>query len=150
MCNLSAAELDDLLRLRRHAFAQTNDCADLLAVLAVGHAHHGHVQHLGMAVEKLLDLARIHILAAADDHVLDAADDVAVALRVDDGEIAAVHPARRIDGLARALGLVPVAAHHAVAAGEEFPGRAARRHATLGVDDLYLHVRVHPTDGRHA
>jgi hypothetical protein len=46
-----------------------------------------------MAVEEFLDLARIDVLAAADHHVLDAADDVAIALGVDGGEIAGVHPA---------------------------------------------------------
>jgi hypothetical protein len=30
------------------------------------------VLHLGVAIEELFDLARIHFLAAADDHVLDA------------------------------------------------------------------------------
>ena len=46
-----------------------------------------------MAVEELLDLARIDVLAAADHHVLDAADDVAVALVVHGREVAGVHPA---------------------------------------------------------
>ena len=36
----------------------------------------------GWRVEELLDLARVDVLAAADDHVLDAADDVDVALVV--------------------------------------------------------------------
>ena len=56
---------------------------------------------LRVAQQVLLDLARIDVLAAADQHVLDAADDVAVALGVDRREVAGVHPAGGVDRLAR-------------------------------------------------
>ncbi len=101
----------------------------------------------GWPIEKLLDFARRDVLAAADDHVLHSADDVAIALLVDDREVAGVHPAACIDRLARALGVVPIAAHHAVASGQEFAGDAARRDAPFRVDDLHLHVRMHPAHG---
>jgi hypothetical protein len=77
--------------------------ADLLAVLRVGHAEHLHVLHLGVAVQEFLDLARVDVLAAADQHVLDAADDVAIALGVDGGQVAGVHPA--VASWPRACGL---------------------------------------------
>ena len=57
-----------------------------------------------VAVEVLLDLARIDVLAAADDHVLDPPDDVAVAVGVDGREVAGVHPARGVQRLGRPLG----------------------------------------------
>ena len=50
------------------------------------------------------------------------ADDVAIALLVDHAQVAGVHPAAGVDRLPRALGIAPVAAHHAVAAGQQFPG----------------------------
>ena len=77
----------------------------------------------GWPIQKLLDFPRRDVLAAADDHVLHAADDVAIALLVDHRQIAGVHPAACIDRLARALGIVPVAAHHAVAAGQQLARR---------------------------
>ena len=103
-----------------------------------------------MAVEKFLDLARIEVLAAADHHVLDAADDVAVALGVDGGEIAGVHPAAGVEHLGGLLRLVPIAEHHGVAAGAEFAALAARHDAALEIDDLDLEMRMDAADGRDA
>jgi hypothetical protein len=83
--------------------------------------------HLGVAVQELLDLARVDVLAAADHHVLDAADDVAVALVVDGGQVAGVHPAVGVDGLGGLFLVVPVAEHHRIAARAQLAlGRAAR------------------------
>jgi len=45
----------------------------------IRNAHHLHVLHFRMAVEKFLDLARVYVLATADHHVLRAPDDVAIA-----------------------------------------------------------------------
>jgi hypothetical protein len=53
----------------------------------------------GWRVQELLDLARVDVLAAADDHVLDAPDDVDVALVVHRREVAGVHPAGGVDGV---------------------------------------------------
>src|SRR5205807_7869159 len=125
MGDLALAEGADLFGARRLAVAQTNPGAELLAVARVGDADDLNVLDLRVAVEELLDLARIDVLAAADHHVLDPADDVAIALRVDRREVAGVHPARRVDRLARLLRVVPIAEHDRVAAGQEFARRAA-------------------------
>ncbi len=61
-----------------------------------------------MGEEELLDLARINVLAAADEHVLHPPDDVAITLRIDGGKVAGVHPAIGVDQLRGALGIVPV------------------------------------------
>src|SRR5205085_3053985 len=71
---------------------------DLLAVGGAGHADDLGIADRGMGVQVLLDLARIDVLAAADDHVLDTADDVDVALGVHGREVAGVHPAGVVDG----------------------------------------------------
>ena len=55
------------------------------------------------AEKEFLDLARIDVLAAANDHVLDAPDDVAVALRVDRREVSRMHEALRVDAGSRVL-----------------------------------------------
>ncbi|MNT30083.1 hypothetical protein D3C72_1658600 [compost metagenome] len=68
-----------------------------------------------MAEQELLDLARVDVLAAADQHVLHAADDIAVAFFVDGGEVAGMHPAVA-DGFGGARLVVPVAQHDRVAA----------------------------------
>ena len=101
------------------ALADLHPRHDLLAVLRVGDADHLHVDDVGVGVEELLDLPRVHVLAAADDHVLDAADDVEVAVGVHHREVAGVHPAVGVDRLGGALGVVPVAEHHRVAARAE-------------------------------
>ena len=62
------------------ARAQADPGHQLLAVALVGHADDGDVLDVGVAVEELLDLARVDVLAAPDDQVLDAADDVDVAV----------------------------------------------------------------------
>src|SRR5579883_219269 len=91
--DLALTELLDLLRRGALALAQLDPGADLLAVLRIGHADHLHVLHLGMAVQELLDLAGIDVLAAADDHVLQPADDVDVAFGIHRREVAGMHPA---------------------------------------------------------
>ncbi len=58
--------------------AQADPGHQLLAVAVVGHADDRHVLDVGVAVEELLDLAGVDVLAAPDDQVLDAPDDVDV------------------------------------------------------------------------
>src|ERR1700761_9198437 len=103
-----------------------------------------------MTVEEFLDLTRIEIFAASDHHVLDAADDVAIALIVDDAEIAGMHPAIRVEHVGGLFRLVPIAEHDAVAAGAEFAPRTTRHHAPFEIDDLDLDMRVDAADGRDA
>ena len=127
--------------------AQLDPRHQLLAVAVVGHADHLDVLDVGVGVEELLDLPRVHVLAAADHHVLDPPDDVHVAVVGHHGEVAGVHPAVGVDGLGRALGVVPVAPHHGVAPGAELAGLAARqRLAGRRVGDADLDVRVDPPD----
>src|ERR1700738_4238036 len=100
-----------------------------------------------MRVEELLDLARIDVLAAADDHVLDPPNDADVAVLVHRGEVAGVHPALLVDRLGSLVGVLPAAAHHEIPAGKELAGLAARLRAPgARVDDLDLRVRHHLSD----
>src|SRR5215831_8182299 len=92
VCDLPVAEGTDLLGGQCFARANPDPGAELFAVTVVGYAKHLHVLDLGMAIEELLDLARIKVLAAADHHVLDAADDVAIALAVDRRQVTSLHP----------------------------------------------------------
>jgi hypothetical protein len=87
-----------------------------------------------MAVEEFLDLARIDVLAAADDHVLDPADDVAIAFGVDGREVAGVHPAVGVDRLGGLLLVVPIALHHRIAARAQLARLAARHDGAERID----------------
>jgi hypothetical protein len=98
-------------------------------------------------VQELLDLTRVHVLAAADHHVLDAPDDCAVPVVPHDGQISGVHPAFFVDGLAGPLLVAPVAKHHRVTAGAELAGLTTfHERVGVGVDDLDLDMRMHPPD----
>ncbi len=144
------AELAQRLGLDRVPRMQLDPGDDLLAVLAVRHADHLHIGHRRVGEQELLDLARIHVLAAADDHVLVAPDDLHVALVVHGRQVAGVHPARAVDGLAGRFRVVPVAEHHAVAAGAQLADLPARHDMAVLVDDLALQVRLGTTDAGDA
>src|SRR5205085_5916813 len=90
--DLALAKAAHLLRRQRLARLDADPRAELFAVTIVGDTKYLHILDFRMAIEELLDLARIKIFAAANDHVLDAADNVAVALVIDGREVAGVHP----------------------------------------------------------
>src|SRR5438067_1535733 len=124
---------------------------DFFAVALAGHADDLDIAHVGVGVQEFLDLARIDVLAAADNHVLDAPDDVDVALVVHGRQVTGVHPARGVDGLTGRFGIVPVTEHDAVAARAQLARLTPQQDlASWRVDDLDLDVGVNPTDGRHA
>ena len=88
--------------------------ADLLAQLGVRDAEDGRLAYGRMLVEHLLDLARIDVVAAADDQVLLAVDDEEVAVLVDPCHVARDEPAVVGDRLGGRVGPLPVAVHHVV------------------------------------
>ncbi len=67
--------------------------AGMLAPCGVGPGHHRGLQHLGMAIEHLLDLEGGDVLAAGDDDVLGAVLDLDIAVGMAHAEIAGVEPA---------------------------------------------------------
>src|ERR1700754_2544404 len=96
MGDLALAEGLNFALGQRLAFPQSNPGAELLAIFRIRNAEDLHVLDLWMTVEIFLDLARIDVLAAANDQVLDPSHDVAVARFVDCREIAGMHPASGI------------------------------------------------------
>ena len=72
--------------------AQGDEGDRLLAEHVVRAADHGGLQHGGVAVEDVLDLLRIDVLAAPDDHVLDPVDQDQVAVVVEVSDVAGVQP----------------------------------------------------------
>src|SRR5258705_1920998 len=146
---LSVRELADGIRVERTSSRLHPDPGtDFLAVPLVRHADHLSVLDVRVGVQKLLDLAGINVLPAADHHVLDASDDVAVAVRPHDRQVAGAQPPVSVDRLARLLLVLPIAEHHRVSARAELAGLAAFDDgAGSRVDDLDLHVRMSPADG---
>ena len=68
---------------------------DGLAPSLVRSADHCRFQHGRMARQRILDFARIDVLAAGNDHVLEAVDDIDEAGFVDLADIAGVQKAVR-------------------------------------------------------
>ena len=104
-----------------------------------------------VGVEELLDLARVDVLAAADDHVLDPADDVARSRPRPSPRgrrCASSAPA----SIASAVLLRRRPSSRASPSSRGCTARRARRAAAtrpvVRVDDLDLDVRVDPADGR--
>ena len=72
---------------------QHDDRLHGLAPLLVGHTDHRALRDRGMHCEHVLDLAREHVEAPADDHVLLAVDDRVEAVLVLARDVAGVQPA---------------------------------------------------------
>src|SRR5262249_30351444 len=145
-----AAEVLDVLFGGFLAGPQHDARAELLAEPGVRHPDALHVLDFWMLVEELLDLARVDVLAAADDDVLHATDDVAVAPIVDGGEVTGVHPTGSVDRLARAAGVSPVTEHDRVAARQQLSGISARNDPTAAIDHLDLEMRMDAPYRRNA
>src|SRR6266702_6183267 len=149
-CNLAHAELTDLGNSCLRTGTKDDAGAELLAVPRIRNAHHLHVLHFRMAVEKLLDLARVYVLSTANHHVLRTPDDVAIAILVQRSEIPGVHPAFGVNRFAALCGVVPVAQHDRVTSCQHLAGRAARNRVSRLFHDLHLHMRLDEADRQHS
>ena len=87
------AEGVEFLRGRLGALDRHDVGDDELTPPVVGNPDDKRIRHCGMAVEGLLDLYRMHVLAAGDEHVVLASDDRDELVDVPGGEIADVQPA---------------------------------------------------------
>src|SRR5437667_5162222 len=110
-----------------------------LAPPLVRHGDHRHLEHVGVARDRLLDLDGRDVLAARDDDVLLAVAQLDVAIGVHDRHVAGVEPAAA-EGLGGGGRVVEVAGHHVIAAHDHFTERLGiRGHvAHLLVDDTEL------------
>src|SRR5579875_2864906 len=129
----------ELVRCRLGALTEGDCGADLLAPLVMRDAEHRGLADGRVLVEHLLDLARVDVVAAADDELLLAVDDEEVAVLVDPAHVAGVQPAVD-DGLRRGLRPLPVAAHHVVALDHDLADLADGHLGTVVVDDLHLYA----------
>src|SRR6201999_1144982 len=89
--------------------------ADLFAKGVVRDADDGGLGHVRVLVEHLFDLARVDVVAAADDHVLGPVDDVEVAVLVDAPDVAGIQPSVGGDRGLGGVRQIPIALHHVVA-----------------------------------
>ena len=72
---------------------QRDDGHDLLAEPLVGNADDGGLGDRRVGVQHVLDLARVHVVPAADDELLLAADDEQEPVLVEIAEVTGVEPA---------------------------------------------------------
>ena len=113
-----------------------------LAPALVGHADDGDLLDLTQRRDHVLDLARVEVVAAADDHVALAVDDRDVAVGVAPPQVAGRRPAVGVDHLGSRPGIVPVATHDDVAAHGDLTDLSAADLLTGAVDDLQLDERA--------
>src|SRR5689334_2849469 len=98
-------------------------------------------------MQKLLDLGRIDVLAAANDQLLASAHDAIGAAVSSPRQVTREQPAVRVDGAARGFRISVIAGHHAMAAGAKLTGGVRRSFGTGGgVDQLDLEPRNWSSD----
>ena len=122
---------------RLHARLQSYDRRRLFAEYPVRQADDGGIHDRRMAVQNLLDLDAVDVLAAADQHVLLAIDDVEEALLVDLREIAGLEPVV-LEGFLRRLGLVPVTTHDIGPTHPQFADHVRRQRADADSSTIFM------------
>jgi hypothetical protein len=86
-----------------------------VALQLVGHGDDGRLMDAGMALQHLLDLAGIDVLAAAHEHVVGAADEEEEAVLVAAEHVAGAVEAVRRHGLGGDLGQLVIVGHQRAA-----------------------------------
>src|SRR6185312_13520254 len=97
-----------------------------LPAIGIGDAENDAFGDLGILVDRLLDVARIDLVAAGDDDVLDAVDEEKVTVGVEVADIAGAQPATAEHRGGR-LGLAPISRHDLRSAHRHFAALACRR-----------------------
>src|SRR4029450_12815365 len=105
---------------------------------------HRALGHVGMAVDHVLHLGRVDVLAAGDDHVLHPVHDRDVTVVVDDGHVARAEPVT-VHHLGGGLGAVPIPSHH-VRTGHDHLALLPRLHLAA----VSAHTAHVGEDRRHA
>src|SRR4051795_4613243 len=100
-----------------------------------------------MAVQDVLDLARVHVHAVADHHVRNAVGDEQVAVLVDAPDVA--HGERAVAPRRRRLVVIAVVVERGTTCGLDVDDAflARRQRTSVAVDDTYLDPRPRQPDG---
>jgi hypothetical protein len=122
-----------------HRGPPDDDRHDLFAEPRVGDADHSRLGHRRVPVQHVLDLARIHVVAAADDELLLAADKEQEPVLVEVAEVTGAQPVTG-EGASGRLGAIEVSLHHVRAAGDDLAHvlRAGRQRPVVVAPDLRL------------
>ena len=131
--------LADGRQVGRPGIQDGDEALDLLLGQLGRHADHRRLRHVGVRTERLLDLDRGDVLAAAADHLLPAADERVRPVGVPVHEIAGAQPALGTDNLGRLLGHAPVAPHHGRVSQLELSDLAVRHRPALRDDPSLVH-----------
>jgi hypothetical protein len=141
--NFPQTEIPNLRRSHRSFRLGKNPGADLLAVLVVGDPDDLNVCDVWMKHEKLLNLARIDVLAAANEQVFDTTRNPLISSIIDCPKIADVHPSVGIDRFVGSLVISPITLHNVVASRADFSGFSPRHRQPVGSRNFYLEMGLY-------
>ena len=143
MSDLALAKVFHFFFSQLDIIFETDPCDNLLTESRIGYACDLHRFDRFICHQEFLDLYGVDIFATTNDHVFDTADNVDVTVFIHHGGIPSVHPTALINSSDSCLFIFPVAQHHRVTSGAEFAHFIYWAHfSSLGIDNLYLHVRV--------
>ena len=145
----SAREVADLVLGRRRSVAQHDGRSHLFSQLLVGQREGDRLRHRRMVEQRLVDLARRDLLAAAIDDLLEPPGQAQIAVLVDPPLIAGAQPPLG-EGRGVRLRVGEIAAGHVAAADHHLPGLAGGQQPAGAVHDRDLGPRRHAHRARLA
>src|SRR3984893_15327833 len=149
MGDLAATERANVVSADGGPRLEDDPGTELLTKSLVGESHHLDIADRRMPIKEFLDLPWRDVLASPNHDVLAAPDDAAIALFIELGEVARVHPASCIQHFARFSVFAPIPEHDGIAAGAQLPGLPERHDMVRVVHDLDFEMRHDAADGGH-
>ena len=137
---LAARVAQELDRVGLRAGSRDDEGHNRLARARMRLADHGDVGHVGMAGERGLDLARIHVESRDDHDVLGAVDDRQPAVGVGHRDVAGVQPAVDEDGRGR-RGIVPISREDIGTAHDDLARVVGQHRLTVDVEQADVDSR---------
>src|SRR5260370_5432252 len=120
-----------------------------LSPLRIGYPEDRHLSDRRMLQDDGLDLAGIHVFAAAHDHVFKSIQDIKIPGRVVIADVSGTKEAVPEGGRC-VLRIVPVTSHHTCPTGHQSPALTGRYLPARFVRDLHLDTRTRPATGHQS
>src|SRR5713226_915864 len=120
-----------------HGVSQYEHCMDLFSANLVEAAHDGSSLDPRVLEQHVFDLARVDVLAAADDHVLLAVDEEVVPVLIDVADVARVQPATA-NRVGSRLRIAEIAQHDVPAAEANLAALARCDLAVVGIEHRHV------------
>jgi hypothetical protein len=137
-CDLSAAELLHIFCIDVRPRPHSDPRCQYFAEPIIAEAENARLIDIGMALQVLLNLAGVDVLAAADNDVLEAPDDANAAVWTHCRQIASMQLPFGIDCVRGRFRLVIVAAHDEISARADLSDFVRFDRTPLHIDDSYF------------